>query len=154
MARSLVPAYFLRRRLVLATAFATSLLSLFLWLRHVFQDLDDELALNLTARLESTSYIPFQTPPLPILPPPRTPLRPVRDLRASCLDAYFGLGEQCLGDQVDPLDILWTWVNGSDFHLVETKELAQSQYAKDDPYRPVKSGTQERLYRCAACAAL
>ncbi|EPS98660.1 hypothetical protein FOMPIDRAFT_1031336 [Fomitopsis schrenkii] len=96
---------------------------------------------------ESTSYIPFQTPPLPILPPPRTPLRPVRDLRASCLDAYFGLGEQCLGDQVDPLDILWTWVNGSDFHLVETKELAQSQYAKDDPYRPVKSGTQERLYR-------
>lgn len=150
MARSLVPAYFLRRRLVLATAFATSLLGLFLWLRHVFQDLDDELGLSLTARLESTSYIPFQIPPLPISPPPRSPLRPVRDLRASCLDAYFRLGEQCLGDQVDPLDILWTWVNGSDFLLVEAKELAQSQYDSNDPYRPVKSGTQARLYRCVS----
>ena len=147
MAKSLVPAYFLRRRLVLATAFATSLLGLFLWLRHVFQDLDDELTLTLTARLEATSYLPFQTPPLPVPPPPRTPLRPVRDLRASCLDAHFRLGEPCLGDRVDPLDILWTWVNGSDFLLVEAKELAQAQYGSDDPYRPVNSGTQARLYR-------
>ncbi|KZT67094.1 hypothetical protein DAEQUDRAFT_729508 [Daedalea quercina L-15889] len=141
-----VPAYFLRRRFVLATAFAASLLFLFLYLRHVFHDLDDEL--GLTASLESTSYIPFQVPPLPLPPPPpRTALRPVRDLRASCLDAHFSLGELCLGDRVDPLDVVWTWVNGSDFLLAQAKELAQSQYANDDPYRPVKSASQARLYR-------
>ena len=37
--------------------------------------------------------------------------------------------------------------NGSDFLLVEAKELAQAQYGSDDPYRPVNSGTQARLYR-------
>ncbi|TFY57965.1 hypothetical protein EVJ58_g6702 [Rhodofomes roseus] len=140
-----VPAYYLRRRFVLATAFAASLLFLFVYLRHAFQDLDDEL--GLTARLESTSYIPFQLPRLPLPPPLRTPLRPVRDLRASCLDPHFSLGEQCLGDHVDPLDVLWTWVNGSDFLLEEAKELAQSHYDKNDPYRPVKTVTQARLYR-------
>jgi len=139
MARHTI-AYFLRRRIVLVTVLATSLLVLFLVLQHTLRDID-ELGVH------AASYIPFELPsPLPLQFPHKASLTPVRDLPAACLESHFALGQPC-HEIAEPLDVLWTWVNGSDILLDEAKRDAQARYAPDDPYRPTRSTTQARLYR-------
>ncbi|KZS99795.1 uncharacterized protein LAESUDRAFT_732875, partial [Laetiporus sulphureus 93-53] len=71
----------------------------------------------------------------------------VQDLPNSCIDAHFALGEICPENNARPLEVVWTWVNGSDILLGEAKSLAQSQFGPKDPYRPLRSDAQARLYR-------
>ncbi|KAH9933272.1 hypothetical protein B0H21DRAFT_780951 [Amylocystis lapponica] len=133
--------FYLRRRAVVITAIAISLLLLFLLLKNSLEYLDYA---GHDSDIDLQAYISFH---LAALGPARPPLKPVHDLPKSCLDDYFALGELCHGLETPPLDVLWTWVNGSDPLLQRAQTLAQSQYAADDPYRPTKSLTQARLYR-------
>ncbi|KZT09090.1 uncharacterized protein LAESUDRAFT_722792 [Laetiporus sulphureus 93-53] len=142
--------YFQRKRALRVAAFTGALLTLFLLLRHTLVDVDDiglsELALS-AQLIEFSQYLPFKAARLPLPSPPRTPLRPVRELSDSCLEAHFARGELCHAEQIQPVDILWTWVNGSDVLLDEAKSSAQSHYSPNDPYRPAKATSQARMYR-------
>ncbi|PCH40334.1 hypothetical protein WOLCODRAFT_98719 [Wolfiporia cocos MD-104 SS10] len=100
-----------------------------------------------TAESCRSSYLPIEASPLPIAPATKSTLRPVNDLPAECLEAHFALGELCYIRNTNPIDVLWTWVNGSDVLLEEAKQVAQNDYDPEDPYRPVRSLTQARLYR-------
>ncbi|KZT09088.1 uncharacterized protein LAESUDRAFT_537492 [Laetiporus sulphureus 93-53] len=142
--------YFHRKRALRIAAFTGVLLTLFLLLRRTLEDVDDiglsELALS-AQLIEFSQYLPFKAARLPLPSPPRTPLRPVRELPDPCLEAHFAHGELCHAEQIQPVDILWTWVNGSDVLLDEAKSSAQSHYSSNDPYRLTKATSQARMYR-------
>ena len=96
------------------------------------------------------SYIAIPVPDsLPTSSQPK--LRPVRDLPTHCLDQYYSLGDIChdgLGPV--PLDVVWTWVNGSDPLFSDAREQAAQSYDRDDPYRPIKSNNPSRMFRYVA----
>ncbi|KAI0671047.1 hypothetical protein C8Q78DRAFT_973893 [Trametes maxima] len=146
---SLFRSYFSRRRAVYALIAATSLLTVLVFLKvsvgheddHEQDDLDD---------LEDhyhPSYIAI--PVADSLPAAARPkLRPVRDLPAHCLDAYYQSGQPCHDSAGPmPMDVLWTWVNGSDPLFSETKDRVVSQLAPNDPYRPIKKNSPSRMFR-------
>ncbi|KAH9933266.1 hypothetical protein B0H21DRAFT_835315 [Amylocystis lapponica] len=143
--------YCLRRRVILAAIFASSLFTLYVFLNRTLGDLaedvdefdDDPIH---PAVAFHASYLPFKV--LSSIPSPDdTPLRPIADLPTSCLEDYFALGEPCYGSNVTRLDLLWTWVNGSDPLGVQAQQDAIDAYEPDDPYRPVSTKTSARLYR-------
>ncbi|KAI0927538.1 hypothetical protein AcV5_008051 [Taiwanofungus camphoratus] len=133
--------YFLRRRGILAVLLASTLLFVFLFLKATLKDVD-ELGLSTTPSVNS--YLPFEPS---FAPQPSPSLRPVHALPVSCLDSHFELGQPCYDQTAYPLDVIWTWVNGSDDLLEHAKTLAQSKYSSNDPFRPIVSKNQERLYR-------
>jgi len=97
-----------------------------------------------------SSYFGYHGSYLPFIPPSPSPpltglLLPVQGLPSSCIGDYFTNGAPCF-DSRRPLDVLWTWVNGSDIFLQEEKEAAEKKLKPDDPYRPVKKN-QARQYR-------
>ncbi|KAI0323660.1 hypothetical protein GY45DRAFT_553660 [Cubamyces sp. BRFM 1775] len=143
-------AYFTRRRAVYALVAATSLLTLIVFLRVSSRHVDDLDDLDYYEPVDPNfqpSYIAIPVPDS--LPPSAHPrLRPVRDLPGHCLDAYFSSGELChdsLGPV--PMDVLWTWVNGSDPLFADAKERAAASFADDDPYRPIKKNNPSRMFR-------
>ncbi|CCM00622.1 uncharacterized protein FIBRA_02658 [Fibroporia radiculosa] len=140
MARHTI-AYFFRRRIILATALSLTLFLLLVSLGFIDVDFSTPVVI-------SNSYIPFE-PPLPLPLSSKPCIAPVSDLPLTCLDAHFTNGETCYAEGTLPpvLDVLWTWVNGSDYLLDEAKRIAQSRYSPDDPDRPSRSLTQARLYR-------
>lgn len=141
MARHTI-AYFLRKRVAFIAVLSLFLFTLFLLLQRALYDVD-QWGLP---QIDATSYIPFEVTWDLAASSPRTSLRPIIDLPTSCHEAHFSRGELC-NQQVPSIDVLWTWVNGSDILLEEAKGLAQNQYASDDPYRPSASIMQARLYR-------
>lgn len=159
--------YFLRRRTLYAVLFGSALLTLFLLLKvslHDFDaaELDADLLLDAADLLPSAALsalaLPSHMAYLPFRAPRQTsfnssaPLRPVRDLAEACWEEYFGTGDAgACGDGTKPkVDMLWTWVNGSDSLLQEAKKAAQASFRANDPFRPAASGTQARLYRYVA----
>ncbi|KZT11751.1 uncharacterized protein LAESUDRAFT_641601 [Laetiporus sulphureus 93-53] len=133
----------IRLRLLVGALLATAAIGLFATSRLLVDyedDFDDGFSLH------QTFYLPFRVPrraPQDSL----SALQPAHALPASCLDHYFSFGIPCYVPETPRLDFVWTWVNGSDPLLLEAKEDARAQYSQDDPYRPVDSDNQERLYR-------
>ena len=76
-----------------------------------------------------------------------TRLRPAQVLPVHCREAYLARGEACYDAEVRPIDVVWTWVNGSDPLLQAAKLRAEDRFSDDDPYRPKKSPGQQRQYR-------
>ena len=74
-------------------------------------------------------------------------LMPTQELPDYCRDAYFSRGSLCYDPEIPSMDIVWTWVNGSDSLLQEAKLLAESRFSSDDPYRPKTSFAEARQYR-------
>ncbi|KAI0768964.1 hypothetical protein BD413DRAFT_478467 [Trametes elegans] len=142
--------YFTRRRAVYALVATTSVLTLLLFLRLSFahgddyDDFDDYEPFNVTGQ---PSYIAI--PVRHALPETAQPkLRPTRDLPLDCLDRYYSSGLLChdsLGPV--PMDVLWTWVNGTDPLFAAAKQRAVDRYAPDDPFRPIKKNNPARMFR-------
>ena len=55
----------------------------------------------------------------------------------------------CYNSAEPRLDILWTWVNGSDILLQDAKNRVQEGLAADDPRQPSKSWKSIRQFRYA-----
>ncbi|PCH40329.1 hypothetical protein WOLCODRAFT_136778 [Wolfiporia cocos MD-104 SS10] len=146
--------YCLRRRLVLWSLFGTSLLTLFVYMKHSFNYIDvelDDLDIDLfppqaTSSLQTESYLPFQVVSRPN-DTAHLPLRPVPPLPSTCLDAYFARGDACYASQPAKLDLLWTWVNGSDPLEQQAKTNVAAKFDSQDPWRPSMQPNQARLYR-------
>lgn len=107
--------------------------------------LEDELDLPDFAL--DTVYLPFQ--PAPGSTSTREPLKPTLPLPRHCLDAHLTYGEACFNANMPPLDVVWTWVNGSDILLQDAKARISSSFSEDNPYRPSKSWKTLRQFRLA-----
>ena len=94
------------------------------------------------------AYLPFEPPNLNTSRGTR--LTPTQVLPDRCRDAFFSSGALCFDPVLPRMDVVWTWVNGSDPLLQAAKLEAESRFADDDPYRPKTSAAQERQYRCVA----
>lgn len=70
------------------------------------------------------------------------------DFDLACLEKYFTRGEPCRTRSKPDIDVVWTWVNGSDplFDAVKT-ETEQEIWLVDKPSRPPQSLTSQRCYR-------
>ncbi len=140
--------YFTRKRAIIALVAATSLVTLLVFLRHSnSQDDDDDDSFWPINWAYQPSYIAIPVPDT--LPPAARPkLRPVRDLPSACLEQYYASGLPCHdGRGPVPMDILWTWVNGSDPLFVDARQRAAESYGEDDPNRPKKSNNPSRMFR-------
>lgn len=93
------------------------------------------------------AYIPFEPPRRNASFIDTTRLTPTQELPDDCRDAYMSSGSLCFDPVIEDMDIIWTWVNGSDPLLQKAKLKAESEFAGDDPYRPKASSAQARQYR-------
>ncbi|TFK86284.1 hypothetical protein K466DRAFT_493131 [Polyporus arcularius HHB13444] len=147
-ARSSLASYFSRRRAILALVAASSVITLFVFLKLSLasQDEFDEIEFHVNP-LYQPSYIAIPVPDsLPDAARPK--LRPVRDLPTECLEHYYVSGLPCHDGQGPvPMDVIWTWVNGSDPLFIDSRTHAANSYAQDDPYRPIKSNNPSRMFR-------
>ncbi|RPD56204.1 hypothetical protein L226DRAFT_535831 [Lentinus tigrinus ALCF2SS1-7] len=147
-AASSLSSYFSRKRAVLALVATSSVITLFVFLKLSLGSADDfddiEFHVN---PLYQPSYIAIPVPDF--LPDAARPkLRPVRDLPTECLEQYYVSGLPCHDGQGPvPMDVIWTWVNGSDPLFIDSRTRAANSYAKDDPYRPIKSNNPSRMFR-------
>lgn len=91
-----------------------------------------------------TVYLPFQPPKQA---PLRRKLRPSLPLPATCLDAHISKGALCYNSAEPKLDVLWTWVNGSDILLQDAKARVQESLASDDPRQPSSNWKVIRQFR-------
>lgn len=89
-----------------------------------------------------TVYLPFR----PTRPAVARTLRPTLPLPEACLDAHIARGDLCYSPAEPRLDVLWTWVNGSDVLLQDAKARIEARM-RDDPYRPNTSWKQVRQFR-------
>ncbi|KAH9849530.1 hypothetical protein C2E23DRAFT_737200 [Lenzites betulinus] len=141
-----------RRRAIYALVATTSLLTLLLFLKLSAGSHDDEHDEDYEdygpdPHLYHPAYIAIPVPEsLPAAARPK--LRPVRDLPLSCLDAYYASGQPCHdGYGPVPMDVLWTWVNGSDPLFADARQHAADSFAPDDPYRPLRKNNPSRMFR-------
>lgn len=65
-------------------------------------------------------------------------------LHESCLDIHFAKGLPCYAELDPPLDVVWTWVNGSDKRLMESMS---ETVRKTNPKMPTASRPDTGLYR-------
>lgn len=82
-------------------------------------------------------YIRFRPPAKVSMP--RT-LRPSLSLPSSCLDSHIATGGLCYNPAEPKLDVVWTWVNGSDELLHDAKTRVETSLPLDNPYRPYRPG--------------
>ncbi|KAI0718280.1 hypothetical protein C8T65DRAFT_737499 [Cerioporus squamosus] len=135
-------------RAVLALVAASSVVTLFVFLKLSLASADDfddiEFRVN---PLYQPSYIAI--PVADSLPEAARPkLRPVRDLPTECLEDYYVSGLPCHDRQGPvPMDVIWTWVNGSDPLFIDSRTRAANSYDRDDPYRPIQSNNPSRMFR-------
>lgn len=147
-AGSSLSSYFSRKRAVLALVATSSVITLFVFLKLSLGSVDDfddiEFRVN---PLYQPSYIAI--PVADSLPETARPkLRPVRDLPAECLEQYYASGLPCHDGQGPvPMDVIWTWVNGSDPLFVDSRTRAANSYDKNDPYRPTRTNNPSRMFR-------
>ena len=95
-------------------------------------------------------YLPFQ----PVPYQPSLTLKFTSLLPDACLDSHLAQGELCYNPQQPKLDVVWTWVNGSDILLQDAKARVESSYPADAAYRPNKSWKQARQFRSVLRAIL
>ena len=136
-----------RRRFILGTSLVVVLVAGIYLLSGDPSDVDDLFE-------DDVEYLPeFQAAYLPFEPPPQNRsvdmarLTPTQVLPDHCRDAYFATGALCYDPDLPSMDVIWTWVNGSDSLLREAKLKAESRFSADDPYRPKTSSNQVRHYR-------
>ena len=69
---------------------------------------------------------------------PSQPLQKVRRLLAHCRDDYFAKGVPCHASPDPPLDVVWTWANGSDrlFQESLSRVIQTADYKTKATYRP------------------
>lgn len=147
--------YFSRRRAVIALVAATSLITFALFLKLSLSNDDSFDPLDLPINYNyQPDYIAVPVPGT--LPPEAHPrLRPVRDLPTSCLEQYYARGGLCHdGQGAIPIDIIWTWVNGSDPLFADARDAAARSYAEDDPWRPKVTDNPSRMFRCVSPISL
>lgn len=113
-------------------------------------DLDDDPGEPLDTSLDA-AYLPFN--PNRSSSQSKT-LKPSNELPASCLDAHIAHGALCYSSADSRMDILWTWVNGSDLLLTDAKARVESSFADDSPYRPTSSWKKERQFRSVIISVL
>ena len=139
------------RRTLQGSFLAVASLSLFaLWnfawyLSSEGDALEDELELPDFAL--DTVYLPFQ--PSQQLETAPESLKPTLPLPRHCLDAHLTYGDVCFHANAPPLDIVWTWVNGSDILMQDAKARISSSFSEENPYRPSKSWKTARQFRSA-----
>jgi hypothetical protein len=103
---------------------------------------------------DSSIVFPTDSPQYLLFEPPKQEQAPTakfneiydtKRLPLECLDAHIAKGAAC-NFGLDPrLDVIWTWVNGSDKLLMES----MSQTARQtQPKQSVSGKTNTRLYRC------
>lgn len=137
-----------RRQAIFGTGLVISLIALYFIFSDLLDDAEDLF-------LDDPDFIPgYHAAYLPFEPPdeaadPTTRLTPTQALPDHCRDAYFSTGALCFDPDIPPMDVIWTWVNGSDPLLQAAKLDAESHFAPDDPYRPKESASAARQYRCA-----
>lgn len=74
------------------------------------------------------------------------PLRSVRRLPDSCLDALFAHGEPCYDNTPSTFDLVWTWVNASDWRLQQ--EMRKTLQQLHLPTSDKQAGeSNSKLYR-------
>lgn len=93
------------------------------------------------------AYLPFEPPAQNLTDSDSTSLTPTQVLPDHCRDAYFSSGAVCYDPHLPAMDIVWTWVNGSDPLLEAAKLDVESHFSADDPYRPKTSVPSVRQYR-------
>ncbi|KAL7279706.1 hypothetical protein ACG7TL_006113 [Trametes sanguinea] len=139
--------YFTRRRAEYAFVVTIALLVLLKTAVHrddSFYEADETLDIPVNPDYQP-SYIAVPVPPgLPSSALPK--LRPVRDLPSHCLDTHYISGKLC-HDTLGPasMDVVWTWVNGSDPLFAKAKERALANVDPHDPYRPVHKNNPSRI---------
>lgn len=89
------------------------------------------------------AYLPFK----PNKPQISKALKPGTELPTSCLDAHVAQGALCYNTAEPRLDVLWTWVNGSDILHRDAKIRVENSFLEDAPYRPTSSWKKERQFR-------
>ncbi|THH02656.1 hypothetical protein EW026_g250 [Hermanssonia centrifuga] len=139
-----------RRRAIFGTALVIFLVGFYFVAAELVDDDSEDLDyadddLNLISEFQA-AYLPFEFAHHNASSV-NARLTPAQELPDYCRDAYMSAGALCFDPDIEPMDIVWTWVNGSDVLLQEAKLLAESQFAEDDPYRPKTSARQERQYR-------
>ena len=138
-----------RKRALLALVAATSLVTLLVFFKiSVYHDdftLED-IAFRINPAYQP-SYIAIPVPDA--LPPAAHPrIRPVRELPTECLERYYASGLSCHdGKGPVPMDIVWTWVNGSDPLFLDARERAANSFDENDPTRPIQSNNPSRMFR-------
>ena len=143
-----------RRRTIIGAALVIVLLAFYLFVESTVTD-DDDLDYSrivLEYGEYGPVYIPFQFANLN-QSSSTARLTPTQVLPDHCRDAYMSTGALCFDPYIKPMDVVWTWVNGSDPLLQEAKWRTESKFSGDDPYRPHSSSQQERQYRFVAIIA-
>ena len=137
-----------RRPLVLGTGLVIILAALYVIIADLLDDAEDLFG-------DDSDYFPeYHAAYLPFEPPKHDPsapavrLTPTQVLPDHCRDAYFSSGAVCYDPEMPLMDVVWTWVNGSDPLLQAAKLDAESRFDDDDPYRPKTSAAAARQYRC------
>ena len=141
------------RRTIQSSFILLGCISLFTLYEYTSYLADDESSPDVAdvydTELDSV-YLPFQ----PVPYQPSLTLRFTSLLPDACLDNHLAQGELCYNPQQPKLDVVWTWVNGSDILLQDAKARVESSYPADAAYRPNKSWKQARQFRSALCANL
>ncbi|KAI0700068.1 hypothetical protein BC835DRAFT_478460 [Cytidiella melzeri] len=135
-----------RRRAIRATGSIVFALCVFSLLRNtfIFSGISDDTDAEHFEPTIEVAYIPFR----PAERPPRTKaLKPCTELPSSCLDAHVAEGQLCFNEAEPRLDLLWTWVNGSDILLQDALTRVENSLPDDSPYRPTISNHKARQYR-------
>ena len=143
-----------RRRVIFGTLLVTVVLVFYFVVAYWVED-NDDLDYPDTVPDFHAAYIPFE-PPQRNASDIQLRLTPTQELPDDCRDAHISAGSLCYDPVIPDMDVVWTWVNGSDPLLREAKLMAESKFAGDDPYRPKSSANQERQYRSvpATCVVL
>ncbi|KIP04248.1 hypothetical protein PHLGIDRAFT_76231 [Phlebiopsis gigantea 11061_1 CR5-6] len=136
-----------RRPLVLGTGLVIILAALYLITADLLDDAEN-LFLDDSDYFPDyhAAYLPFE-PPNPDANAPPASLSSTQALPDHCRDAYFSIGAVCYDPEQPRMDVVWTWVNGSDPLLQAAKLEAESRFSDDDPYRPKTSAAAARQYR-------
>lgn len=142
--------YTTRRKVILGSALVITLLVFYFAVADWVEEYDDFDSSHETEHDYHAAYIPFEPPPPNASAAVIARLTPAQTLPDHCRDAYMSSGELCFDPYIRPMDVVWTWVNGSDPLLREAKLEAESRFSGDDPFRPKTSGRQERQYRYVA----
>ncbi|KAI0741527.1 hypothetical protein C8Q80DRAFT_1273944 [Daedaleopsis nitida] len=134
---------FSRRRALLVLVAATSLVALVVF--APFHEDEPEYPQVLIIPAYQPSYIAVPVPDeLPLAARPKIQL--VRELPTHCLEQYYENGLPCHdGKGPIPIDVVWTWTNGSDPNFLAAKDSAADSYDENDPYRPLKTNNPSRM---------
>lgn len=98
--------------------------------------------------IDSTTYLPFRPAAHPTrVSSPVAPLKPSGALPLSCLEDHIAYGKPCYNSESHLMDVVWTWVNGSDNLLNESMLRVGRRYPAGDPYLPSTQRQQHRQFR-------